>query len=313
MKIISDKISLATAKIFGWNSKSILIDVRRNLILVYFSCLLVCFPIIIVTTNSQVYKQASEQLNLLLDMRQAVRQFMANEVAPLLTDDDDAHPAALAPGLATQFVTEEFLQIQPNYYAQLASDNPLNPSNQPKEFEQLIIDRFRVDTNIKEIVETDEINDKKYLISARPTVSKASCLQCHGKPDEILNVIQRNYSLDTGLNYKVGEVVGASVFAVPLKNIRSIIITRTFITFGILALIFLVVFVIVNQLLKDLVLKPILQISKQAKNISQGDFKQNITTLRKDEIGDLFRSFELVRRSLASASKRIRKQKDKDS
>ena len=56
-----------------------------------------------------------------------------------------------------------------------------------------------------------------------------------------------------------------------------------------------------------LLLKPIVKISRIARSVSEGNLEQSISTKREDEIGELVKSFELMRRSLVTASKRIKR------
>lgn len=67
-------------------------------------------------------------------------------------------------------------------------------------------------------------------------------------------------------------------------------------------------FMIVNILVRHLILTPIVEITRVAKEVSGGDLYQAIeVTDRNDEIGDLGKSFELMRRSLVTAMKRMQK------
>lgn len=292
-------------------SKSIQASFRRALFLLFITCLVISIPIITAYTRSETYAATKKQLDLLLDMRQAVREFVANDVTPVLTEQGLFHPPAVAPGLATQFVADEFAKIQPDYYVQLASDNPLNPTNTPQEFEQAMIDRFRDNRDLKEILQVGSIDRGRYLMEARPAVSKAGCLQCHGKPEDVLEVIRRDYGIESGYNYELGRVVGASVFAIPLQNVNNTIFIRSIIAIGILSAIFLAIFATLNQLVNHLVLRPVLHISQLAREVSEGSIDRKISTSRQDEIGELFRSFELMRRSLAAASRRMRSKKER--
>lgn len=69
-----------------------------------------------------------------------------------------------------------------NYQFRVASDEPRNKDHSATPEEQLVIDRFRKDPNLKEWVETS--GDGKFIKVSRPVRLSESqgCLKCHGDP-----------------------------------------------------------------------------------------------------------------------------------
>lgn len=280
---------------------------RTILVIVYFVSILISLIFIIIWTRYEVSTAAEKELSLLVDMVKATRAYIAEDVRPYLLEKQFFHSPAVSSTVATKHIANRFLEAQPQYYIRVVSDNPLNPENQPTAFEEELLKRFRADRNIKNLIEEGLMNNNKYLVSSRPSISRESCLICHGSPQQAPKEIIQKYGTESGYNYAANEVVGASVVGVPINNVNRIVLTRSMIAIGLFSMLFLAIFLTINRLIHQLILKPIVKISRIAREVSQGSLDYSVTSRRKDEIGDLANAFELMRRSLVTASKRIKK------
>ena len=284
---------------------------RRVLLLVYVFSLIISIVAISVWTRQEVYTSADRELNLLVDMVKAARTYVAEDVRPYMLPKGIFHPPAVSSTVATKHIAGHFAKSQPEYYIRIVSDNPLNIKNNPTVFEEKILKKFRENRNLENLIVEGLINDKQYLVSSRPSISRDSCLICHGKPEEAPKEIIDAYSTKSGFGYISGEVVGASIVGVPINNVNRIVLVRSLIALGIFSVLFWAIFFIVERLVYLLLLKPIVKISRLARSVSEGNLSQSISSQRKDEIGELVTSFELMRRSLLTASKRLKKMSKK--
>ncbi|MGF1487044.1 MAG: DUF3365 domain-containing protein [Prochloraceae cyanobacterium] len=280
--------------------------------LICYVCSLIMSVITIgVWTTQEVYSAADKQLNILVDMVKAARTYVAEDVRPYMLEREIFHSPAVSSTVATKHIAEHFAVNQPDYYIRVVSDNPLNPDNKPTAFEQGIIQKFRdklaAEESMEDLILEGKIKDKQYLVSSRPSISKESCLVCHGNPEDAPKEILDEYGTESGFNYDINAVVGASVVGVPIRNVNEIVLVRSLITFIFISIFFGLVFIAINRLVNLLVLKPIAKISHVARSVSEGNLNQSMSTKRDDEIGELVKSFELMRRSLVTASKRLRR------
>ena len=115
------------------------------------------------------------------------------------------------------------------------------------------------------------------------------------------------YGRSSGYNYKVGDVVGLELVGVPIADIDALALKRSSIAVGLLTLLFTLIFVAINLLVRRYLISPLLEITETAQAIAKGRLDQPLTMDRNDEIGDLARSVELLRRSFAQLMKRMRK------
>lgn len=105
----------------------------------------------------------------------------------------------------------------------------------------------------------------------------------------------------------MGEVVGLSVVGVPLSDVNEITLKRSLYIIGFVTILFFIVFVIINLQVRKNIISPILDITRKAESISRGNMEERIEINRNDEIGNLSRSFELMRRSIVSMIDKIKK------
>jgi protein-histidine pros-kinase len=114
------------------------------------------------------------------------------------------------------------------------------------------------------------------------------------------------YGTEHGFGWKVGDIVGAQVVSIPLAVPLGRAYDALFWFMLTLAVIFLVVIVLVDLLVRAIVVKPIEEISDMAGRVSLGEMDApEIVRNRKDEIGVLAASFNRMRRSLQNAMRML--------
>jgi HAMP domain-containing protein len=145
------------------------------------------------------------------------------------------------------------------------------------------------------------------LVSAAAISSKPGCLRCHGEPDKVPEEISTAYGRTSGYHYKDGDIVGLELVGVPLADVDALATTRSLVAVGLLTLLFALIFATINILVRRNLISPIIEITDAAHAIVKGDLDRTLDIQRNDEIGDLARSVELLRRSFAQVMKRFNK------
>lgn len=277
------------------------------LFLLYLLSIAIAAPVIYVTTERQVNAQADKELRMLVDMVRSIQGYIAGHMRPFLVKRELFYSPGFSGIVATSLIAGNFAELQPEYYIKNASDNPLNQRNLPQPFEGELLERFRADPSLKEVTEIGTINGRRMLVSAAPKASKKGCLLCHGEPEKAPEDIRDGYGGGKGYHYKVGEVVGLSLVGVPLENVQAIATERSLFAIGLLTVLFAIIFISINILVRRSLVRPILEISEQAHAISQGQMDEPVESDRNDEVGDLAHSIELLRRSFVQVMKRMRR------
>jgi len=276
------------------------------LLLLYLLSIGIAAPVIYVATERQANAQADKELRLLVDMVRSIQGYVADHMRPYLLEKGLFHSAGFSGIVATALIAEKFGDLQPTYYIKNVSDNPLNPKNIPQPFEKELLDRFRADRGLDEATEIGTISGRRMLVSAAPKVSKKGCQRCHGDPAKAPEEILSSYGETYGYYYGVNDVVGLSLVGVPLEHVQTVATERSLLAIGLLTILFAIIFLSINILVRRTLVKPILEIAAGAHAISKGQLDKMVQSDRNDEVGDLAHSIELLRRSFVQAMKRMK-------
>jgi HAMP domain-containing protein len=279
-----------------------------SLIMLYVLTILITIPTTYFITKNQVYNRAEQDLGLLVDVVRSIRNYVATDLRPHFMEQEIFYSPSFSGIVATSRIAKYLKQKQPQYYISNVSDNPLNPANRVKGIERNLLELFRRNRSKKVENTTGEIDGQNYLVSSAPMISKKGCLRCHGKPELAPEDVKTNYGTDSGYGYQIAEVVGISLVGVPLEDVQSLTIRYSLIVIVAITLLFSILFLVVNLLVKRLILEPITQITTVAVAVSHGDVSREVTVQeRNDEIDELANAFELMRRSLVAAMKRMKR------
>jgi len=115
-----------------------------------------------------------------------------------------------------------------------------------------------------------------------------------------------HYGNANGFGWKLNEIVGAQIMSVP----TAVPIQRANDAFKVfmlsLAGIFAFIFIALNLMLQQIVIRPVTQLSKLADQVSLGEQDVPEFSVRsRDEIGVLAESFGRLRKSLSKAMKML--------
>jgi methyl-accepting chemotaxis protein len=245
---------------------------------------------------------------LMLEAAISVRTYTVEQIRPhLIKQLDEVFLPQTVPAFAATEAITHLRKKYKEYNYKEATLNPTNPRNRPADWEADLVNQFRSDGAIKEIVNERMSSTGRSLFIAHPIqVTNPACLQCHSVPSAAPATMLKIYGEANGFGWKHNEVVGAQVVTVPMEvPLRNA--ERAFTTFMLsLAAVFLAVFVVLNIMLSWLIVRPIRRMSESADKISTGDFGvPEFTEKGKDEVAILGSSFNRMRRSLEKAMQMI--------
>jgi len=262
-----------------------------------------CWTILAQNAQHQVLSEAG----LMMDSALAIREYTANEILPLLDERlKSEFPPQSVPFYAA---TQNFLRLRqghPQYTYKEATLNPTNPRDRAADWEADIIQRFRNDSKVSEVVGMRDTPMGESLYLARPIHVESECLGCHSLPAAAPRTLIARYGSDNGFGWRAGEVVGAQVVSVPFANATAGA-ARAFRGFMIsLIAVFAAVFAVVNAVFYFLVARPVKQIARIADRSSLGDISAGeFPVSRGREIASLGRSFNRMRKSIEKALKML--------
>lgn len=251
-------------------------------------------------------REVLQDARIMLEEASAIRGYTDHEIAPLLIEQSKIRflPHTV-PSWAAQTNFRSIASHFPEYSYKEPTLNPTNPADRPTDWETDIINDFRHDPTMKELVTVRETPTGPTLNLSRPiTVSDPTCLTCHSVPSAAPASMIDLYGSANGFGWKLGDVVGAQVVSVPM-SVALDTANRVFELFlGSLAVVFLVMVIVLNLLLHRFIIKPVKAISNMAVEVSMGNLDVPEYEVRgKDEIASLATSFNRMRRSVVNAMK----------
>lgn len=278
-----------------------------TLLALYFCVVLVSSAGVYWFTKQQAYQQAEQELQLLVNMVNSIRGYVGGTLRPYFIDKKILFSPGFSGVVAISEIAGHFKKVSPNYFIRTSSDNPLNPDNAPKPLEKDLLFEFRSNPELEVISKTGYLDGQQLLIHAVSMKSKPGCMRCHGDPTEVFPDIAAKFPGRSGYYYQLGDTVGVNLVGVPIADINALAIERSVYVIVSLTLLFGILFLLMNLVVRNYLISPIIELRDAVKRIAKGELDQPVVAKNQDEIGDLARSIELLRRSFAQAMQRLRK------
>lgn len=258
--------------------------------------------------NAKAQNEISLQAQILLETTSALRDYTNTQITPYLEKNSQGLflPQTI-PSYSAREVFEKFRanQSRSDYFYKEATLNPTNLRDKADRFETDLVERFRRETNTKNLMGFRSIAMNKLFYIAQPlAITKSSCLQCHSTPEAApIGMIDR-YGRDNGFGWKLNEIVAARIIYVPANKVLQIARQSFIKVTSIIVAIFVITIFIVNWWLNRYIVRPLNRMSQTAEAVSQGnieaEFEENSQdeVSRHDEVGRLAKAFTLMQISL---------------
>jgi HAMP domain-containing protein len=253
--------------------------------------------------EANAQREVLAEAGLMMDSAAAVRAYTATEILPLISARmKEEFPPQSVPSYAATQNFLKFHERHPEYAYKEATLNPTNPRDRAADWEGDIIQRFRNEAEIQQVIGVRDTPMGRSLYLARPIRAKPECLVCHSIPSAAPQSMIARYGGDNGFGWQPNEVVAAQVVSVPFESATANA-KREFRAFMILLVaVFIAAFLVVNLLLYRLVVRPVRRIALVADRVSQGDMSaEEFPQGGAMEIASVARSFERMRKSLEKA------------
>lgn len=253
-------------------------------------------------------KEVIERAGLMMEAALAVRSYTVAEIRPLLALQmtKEFLPQSVPAYAATQSFTK-LREKHPEYTYKEATLNPSNPRNRAVDWETDIVQEFRNHPERAEVIGVRNTPTGQSLYLARPMqIKHPGCLSCHSTVERAPKTLIAKYGNANGFGWKMNEIVGARIVAVPMRvpldKAREAL--QTFM--GSLVVVFAIIIFILNVMLRAIVIRPVTKMSRIADEVSKGNMEApEFSEHGRDEISILAASFNRMRRSLEKAMKML--------
>ena len=249
-------------------------------------------------------REVVQHAGMMLEAALAIRGYTVSEIRPLLSDQMQYHflPQSVPAYAATQSFNS-LRKKHPQYSYKEATLNPTNLRNRATDWESDIIQEFSNNVTRKEVTGIRQTPVGPILYLARPIqIKKPGCLNCHSTVQKAPRTLLAKYGSANGFGWKMNEIVGTQLVTVPM-SVPVQKANEVFVTFMLLLIgVFLFIIIILNIMLKQIIIKPVMKMAVAANQISVGKFDTpEFDESGKDEVAILSASFNRMRRSLQKA------------
>ena len=258
--------------------------------------------------QTQAQQEVTAIGRLLIEQATAVRGYTSGQITKLLETQMKYEflPQAIPSYSATE-VLATLHKKYPDYAYKEATLNPTNPRDRAQGWEVDIVNSFRNDAELKELVGQRDTPTGRSLYISRPLrITNPACLVCHSSVEAAPKTMVDKYGPANGFGWQLNEVIGAQVVSVPmtLPLQRAEDNFRLFI--GSLVGVFIVVGLVLNGMIWLVVVRPVTQLAALADRVSQGELDApDFVVKGKDEIAALAESFARMKASVVQAMKML--------
>jgi len=252
--------------------------------------------------------QVIQNARIMMQTAMATRSYTVKQIKPLLASRlaEEFLPQSVPAYSATE-IFNYLRESHPEYTYKEATLNPTNPRDRTVDWEADVVNAFRADARLPEIIGEREGPLGRALYLARPIqITDAACLSCHTTAETAPASVVKAYGSSGGFGWKLNEIIGAQIVTVP-TSVAAMMADTAFRTL-LLALVGVFVFmlVVLNLLLNFVVTRPLRQLSRMADQVSTGNVDiPDLVVKGKDEVAVLVGSFNRMRISLAKALKML--------
>ena len=258
--------------------------------------------------QTQAQQEVTAIGRLLIEQATAVRGYTSGQITKLLeTQMKYEFLPQSVPSYSATEVLATLHKKYPDYAYKEATLNPTNPRDRATGWEVDIVNSFRNNSELKELVGQRDTPTGRSLYISRPLrITNPACLQCHSSVDAAPKTMVDKYGPANGFGWQLNEVVGAQVVSVPMtlplqraeENFRLFV--------GSLVAVFVVVGVVLNLMIWLVVVRPVTQLAGLADRVSQGELDApDFIVKGKDEIAALAESFARMKASVVQAMKML--------
>ncbi len=277
------------------------------------------------TYYQNAQREVTNKSLVLLSTINSVKDYTNTNIEPFLEDKVKTSPTfipEILPFFAAREIFEHFRQQQEyqNFLYKEAALNPTNLRDKADSFESNLIERFRQDLNLKQLVGFRTIRGQELLYISRPlAVTQQSCLQCHSTPEAAPKSQLKSYGSENGFGWKLNSIIAAQTIYVPVREVFAIYRQQFFLAMVNFMVIFAIIILLIDWLLKKTVIQPITPMAKLAQEISNDEInsdptvelnfrKLNKVARRFDELGQLARVFQLMTEVVRSREQTLKQQ-----
>jgi signal transduction histidine kinase/CheY-like chemotaxis protein len=178
-----------------------------------------------------IKKEVAERASMVASFGEACRDYTEKVLSPAVKEALEKFPMgdkvvvlqAQSRTFVARGIFDQFRKKKGGAYVfREASLNPLNQkTNLADAEEKKLIARFASDRDLQEQSGFIQKNGSEVFFVAKPIVVRASCLKCHGAPEQAPPEIIKDYGSESGFGWKEGEINSVLMVTVPASDLQD--------------------------------------------------------------------------------------------
>ncbi|KOP26699.1 histidine kinase [Hapalosiphon sp. MRB220] len=295
--------------------KNLKIGTKINLILivVFILSILVTSTTLSTLLQHSAQNEVTSKAIILMRTINSVRKYTQERINPLLKsrlETDTQFISETVPAFSAIKVFENFRKDDEfkSFIYREAAINPTNLRDKADSFETEILQRFRTNSKIQEIIGFRNLPQGQIFYIARPlAITELSCLECHSTVEKAPKSLLASYGRKNGFGWQLNEIVAAQIISVPSQEVFDDADHNWSMIMGLMIAIFAIVILVLNLLIKRVIVQRIKSIEKIAQQVSVGKMNIDFEEKYNDEIGGLAVAFNRMKYSLEIALNLLKK------
>ncbi|MDL2285579.1 DUF3365 domain-containing protein [Desulfovibrio sp. OttesenSCG-928-F07] len=200
---------------------------RRFLVGLLFIVLVTASFFFIMLNNhiKEIYiSEAHAKADLMAAHTEAIQHYVRSVLRPIVSDRigmDEFVIEAMSSSYVTRNILSELNVDNRDFIYRRVAKNARNPESEINSIENDFLFAFKQDHTAKKLEEIMHIDNREYLVVARPVYFTFSCMRCHGDPKDAPPVLLEMYGAERGFWRETGDLAGLDIVSVPLESAAS--------------------------------------------------------------------------------------------
>ena len=246
---------------------------RNRLNIILTGIFIVVLSIFAVISYTMEHQQAKDEVlqtaKLILEMVASIRQYTMEEVAPLIGSEHSYQPQCVPAYAAIKIFAHLKARLEQYEYKE-SMLNPKNPIHRAAEWEVELIRTFRNQKDLELLIGNRHTQTSDFLYMAMPMkMTDHKCLKCHDTSSNAPPEIVKKYG-ENGFGWALNEILGVKIITVPTSLAHHKAQNSVFTLLISIVCVFSLIMVAINMMLKNSVVRPILNMAEIAEQISFG-------------------------------------------
>jgi signal transduction histidine kinase/CheY-like chemotaxis protein len=182
------------------------------------------------STRQRVEELTASRAELAVQFDLAIRSYVGDTIRPLMekhTEKGCFIPESMSTSFVARSVFERVKKELPDVIIKFSSDSPRNPVNSAGPDEMRLLRYFREHPKATQWTGPLPMNGMSYFVRCIPRRMEASCLHCHGRPEDAPASLVSRYGAKAGFHREVGDVIALDIVGIPMGEVNASIASES--------------------------------------------------------------------------------------